>query len=140
MIQQILANKTNASVLMKSLRAGDIRNKVIGNNIANVTTPEFKRSEVRFEDELRSAINSTRLKGARTSGKHMALGRKNVTDVSPTVYKPNDPTLPSGVNNVDIDMEMAKLTENQIVYSMGLRFMKGIYSKLNAAVAGRSMN
>lgn len=141
MLQKILANKTNSQLLAKSVQASMLRHKTIAHNIANVTTPGFKRSEVSFEEEMQMAMGQgTRLKGRRTSSKHMALGKgQDIADINAVIYKPNDPTLPSGVNNVDIDMEMAKLAENQIAYSMRMRFMKGVYNKMNHAVMGRSM-
>ena len=138
MFDRILQSTTREAVL-KSMDAGMLRNRVIANNIANVTTPEFKRVEVSFEDELKNALSRTKLKGTRTDSQHMAFGRKNISDIAPRAYKPVDPTLPSGVNNVDIDTEMANLAENQLQYSMALKFLKGSYSKINAAITGRSI-
>jgi flagellar basal-body rod protein FlgB len=50
--------------------------------------------------------------------------------------EPLDPTLPSGVNNVDVDKEMAKLAENQIMYNFGIRFAG--FDKYNSAITGRA--
>ncbi len=140
MIKNILAQKTNIPLVLKSLDAGMLRARVIANNIANVSTPEFKRVEVKFEDELKKAIDRSRLRGSRTNENHLALGRKRFNEVKAQAYKPVDPTLPSGVNNVDIDTEMAKLAENQLMFNMHTRFVKGAYSKLNAAIKGKSLN
>jgi flagellar basal-body rod protein FlgB len=60
--------------------------------------------------------------------------------VQPAAYKPNDPTLASGVNNVDIDTEMAKLAENQLLFNYGIRFLRGTYRKLDAAIQGKGVN
>lgn len=139
MIRDILHKKTSLPVVLKSLDAGMLRARVIANNIANVTTPEFKRVEVSFENQLRKALDNTRLKGMRTDSKHLDIGRKSLTDLKPYAYKPVDPSLPSGVNNVDIDMEMSKLAENQLMYNFGMRFLKGMYSKLNAAIQSKGV-
>jgi len=53
--------------------------------------------------------------------------------------EPVDPTLASGVNNVDIDTEMAKLAENQILYNFGAKFLNGKFKKLNAAIQAKSI-
>jgi flagellar basal-body rod protein FlgB len=45
-----------------------------------------------------------------------------------------DPTLPSSVNNVDIDKEMADLAQTQIQYNFMAKFLKGKYTRLNAAI------
>ncbi len=138
MIKNIL-NKTTLPAVMKALDAGMLRGRTIANNIANVTTPGYRRVEVSFEDELRKALDRTRLKGTRTDGKHLDIGRKDISKVKPRAYRPHDPTMPSGVNNVDIDMEMAKLAENQLMYNLALRFSRGTYAKLDAAVQAKSI-
>lgn len=139
MISEIVNRKTNIASVLKSLDAGMLRARTIANNVANVTTPGYKRVEVSFEDELRKALDRTRLKGFKTDSKHIDIGRKDIARVKPRAYRPNDPTLPSGVNNVDIDMEMAKLAENQLRYNLSLKFLKGAYSKLNAAAQAKSI-
>ena len=139
MIKEIVSRKTTMAAVLKSLDAGMLRARTIANNVANVTTPGYQRVEVSFEDELRKALDRTRLQGFKTDAKHLDIGRKDISRVKPRAYRPCDPTLPSGVNNVDIDMEMAKLAENQLKYNMGLKFLKGAYLKLDAAAQGKSL-
>ena len=138
MFDRILNNSMQSAVL-KSMDAGMLRNRVISNNIANVTTPGFKRVEVSFEDELKRALDSSKLKGQRTNSGHIAFGRKDISNVEAHAYKPIDPSTPSGMNNVDIDTEMAKLAENQLKYMMDIKFLKSNYSKINAAIAGKQI-
>ena len=139
MIKAIVNRKGTMATVLRSLDAGMLRARTIANNVANITTPGYKRNEVSFEDELRNALDRTRLKGLKTDSKHLDIGRKNTSRVKPRAYRPVDPTLPSGVNNVDIDKEMANLAENQLRYSFGLKFLKGAYAKLNAAAQAKSM-
>ena len=139
MLGEFMLKKTNRDVLMKSLDTSMLRQRVISNNIANVTTPEFRRVEVSFEEELRRALDKSHLRGSRTDGDHMDFGRKRIQAVSPEAYHPSDPTLPGAVNNVDIDMEMAKLAENQIHFNYASKFLKGIYTKLNSAISARAL-
>jgi flagellar basal-body rod protein FlgB len=140
MFDKILFGNSSAPAILKSLDASMLRSRTIANNIANVNTPGYKRIEVSFEGELRQALDKTRLKGTRTDDKHFDIGRKNLDNVQPNAYKPNDPTLPSGVNNVDIDTEMAKLAENQLLFNYGIKFLRGTYRKLDAAIQGRGIN
>lgn len=139
MLNRILFDKTSMPSVLKSLDASMLRSRVLANNIANVDTPGYRRVEVSFEDELKLALDRTRLKGTRTSDKHLFIGRKDIENVNAQAYKPVDPTLSSGVNNVDIDSEMAKLAENQILFNYGISFLKGSYSKINAAIKGSSL-
>lgn len=101
------------NVLQKAADASWIRNDVLSNNIANVSTPGYKRQDVDFETQLSRALRSTRFKtvDARVSG-------INTSELNPRVY-----TDSSGFsyrldgNNVDMDTEGAKLAANQIKYN-----------------------
>ena len=139
MFSEMIFGKTNLPVIKNSLDAAMLRSRTVANNIANVNTPGYRRVEVSFEKELREALDRTKLKGARTDGRHLKLGRLDLSDVNGTAYKPVDPTLPSGVNNVDIDTEMAKLAEAQIQYNYGIKFGQGVFKKINAAIKAQSL-
>jgi len=139
MLSDMIFNKTVSPAVGKMLDASMLRSRVIANNIANVNTPGYRRVEVSFEDELRNALDRTRLQGTKTNVKHLEIGRKDLSNVNANAYHPYDPTLPSGVNNVDIDLEMAKLAETQIMYNYAIKFGQGVYRKMNAAIQGRSL-
>ena len=51
------------------------------------------------------------------------------------IVRPHDSTLPSGVNNVDIDKEMADLAQNQIAFKFALKRLGSGYAKINAAIS-----
>jgi flagellar basal-body rod protein FlgB len=136
-IQQFLFERGSMPALVKSLDACAMRNKAIANNLANVNTPGYQRIEVEFEKELRDALDKTRVKGTRTDQKHMAIGRRDLSEVKPDSYLPDDPTLPSGVNNVDVDIEAAKMAENQLLFNFGVKFLNGKFTSIKSAIAGR---
>ena len=133
-VQNLLMGSNRRQALVKSLDARMARQKVIANNIANVNTPGYHRREVKFEEQLSEALDNSRLQGARTNNGHMALGRPKISDVHFEVWQPVDHTMPSGVNNVDIDFEMAMLAENQIGFNHALKLLKSSFDGLNAAI------
>ena len=137
MLEKMLLNKTNLPLLTRAMDAAMLRSRTIANNIANVNTPGYRRVEVSFEEELRTALDRTRLQGAKTDEQHFDLGRKDLSDVNAEAYHPYDPTQPSGVNNVDIDMEMSKLAETQITYNYAVKFGQGVFKKINAAIQAK---
>jgi flagellar basal-body rod protein FlgB len=139
MLGDMLFKNSNLPLISRSLDASMLRARVISNNIANVNTPGYRRVEVAFEDQLQSALDRTRLKGASTQDQHFNLGRKDFSQVNAEAYHPYDPTLPSGVNNVDIDTEMAKLAETQLSYSFAIKRVQGVFKKMNAAIQGKSI-
>ena len=139
MLSQTIVGKTNVPLVSSAMNAAMLRARVTANNIANVNTPGFSRVDVAFEEELRKALDRTRLQGTRTDDGHMNIGRLNLKDVGPKAFKPYDPTQPSGVNNVDIDTEMAKLAETQIMYNYLHKFHQGSFNKLNSAISARAI-
>jgi flagellar basal-body rod protein FlgB len=139
MLGETMFNRSSIPLLTKSLDASMLRAKAIANNIANVNTPGYQRVEVTFEDELRKALDKGKLQGKMTDDKHLELGKSNISSLTPKVKKPVDPTLPSGVNNVDIDMEMAKLAENQMLFNFSAKFLRNKFTKLNAAIQAKSI-
>lgn len=135
MIENLLFTKT-MSLMGKGLDASSLRNTVISNNLANVDTPGFKRSEVVFEDELRKALAKTgQLQGAVTHPKHIPIGSPALANVKPKVVLQNDTTMRNDGNNVDIDREMASLAENTITYTALAQMLNGDFSKIRSAIS-----
>jgi len=134
-----ISRHTASPAARLSLDASAMRQKAIANNIANVNTPGYQRIEVSFESELRKALDPRRLMGARTDPNHKPIGKPNLGNIQPQAYRPNDPTLPGQINNVDIDMEMAKLAENQILFNAGVKLMTDRSSVIRSAISGRGV-
>jgi flagellar basal-body rod protein FlgB len=94
------------SVLTKSLDATGMKHRVIADNIANVETPGFTRSDVNFEAQLQEALASSDPESA----------MRQVDAMAPEVEQDTlSPAGPNG-NNVNIDKEMAGLTKNNLQY------------------------
>ena len=129
---------TNINGLIeKALDASTLRNKVIADNLANVDTPGFKRSEVKFEDELTRALNdSGSLKGFMTNERHIPIGPSG-TVVTPRVELQKDISMRNDGNNVDIDREMAALAKNTILYNALVQEVNGEFQKLKTVINGR---
>lgn len=112
-------NSSNFDYLGRGLAAATMRHEVISNNIANVNTPNFKRSAVNFEDllakELHLDNDGRRLDMIRTHDRHlpMALPGK----VHAVIEEDGTTTMRVDNNNVDIDIEMAGLAKNQLYYN-----------------------
>lgn len=100
------------SVLDKAADASWIRNIALSNNMANATTPGYKRQDVAFESELRKALGycSHESMDAKVSRvRSMAVRPVGYTDYSNLSYRLDG-------NNVDPDTEPVMLAENQAKY------------------------
>ena len=138
-----LLQSTQVSILQKALSAASLRHKVISNNIANVNTPKFKRSEVSFEDQLATAMDSKSTSGstllARTHERHLPLQAKSQTsvlNVEPTVNAITANSFRTDDNNVDIDSEMAGLAKNNIYYNAVTDQISKYFSNIKSAING----
>lgn len=113
----ILLNSPTFNLVARSLDAASSRHQVISNNVANVDTPYFKRSEVRFEELLRKEMDpSFAIQGFRTDPRHFEIGLPS--NPSPQIVKDGVSTMNNNMNNVDIDLEMSLLAKNQLNYNI----------------------
>ena len=134
MIENLLYTNT-MSLMGKGLDAASLRNTVISNNLANVDTPGFKRSDVVFEDELRKALAKTGgIQGVTTHPKHIPIGSPALPNVKPKVELQNDTTMRNDGNNVDIDREMALMAKNTITYTALAQMLNGNFSTIRSAI------
>ncbi len=90
-----------------ALGESSLRQQVISNNIANINTPNFRRSEVGFDGELERALSNS----------EAGAGTRAFEGLQPHVTADQRTTLRADGNNVDVDMEMADLAENNVRYN-----------------------
>ncbi len=135
MVKSILSSPQE-SVLEQALGAASLRHKVIANNIANVNTPGFKKSDVVFEEKLAAAMAGKRAGLTRTHAKHLP-GRQG-DGFSPAVVTDTKTSLRTDGNNVDIDAEMANVAKNTIYYNAVAQQLGSYFSNLKTAIRGGS--
>jgi flagellar basal-body rod protein FlgB len=121
------------------MNAYSLRQRSLADNIANVDTPGFQRSEVSFEKDLKKVISGRGVKGATTHDKHIDIGIGNVRDLRPKIQISKDQTLASGKNNVNIDKEMAELAKNSIRFQAASQLMSRTFTKLKSAIRGEAV-
>jgi flagellar basal-body rod protein FlgB len=135
-IRDRLFNKEGRMLVYKALDANAMRGRAYAQNIANVQTPGYRRVEVNFEEQVREAMKK-QVTGAKTHEDHMDISRKaSIKKVEAYAYRSSDPTNPGEVNNVDIDIESAKVAENQIEQNYNMQFAS--FAKFQAAIKGQS--
>jgi flagellar basal-body rod protein FlgB len=127
---------SSVETLRKGLSASWIRNEVISNNIANVDTPGFKASHVRFEDLMAEAVSAgNRLTLAVTNDRHIpGAGGEDLRDVEPEIFRDETTAARLDGNNVNIDNEMVELAKNSINYYATVSKINSEFRKLDAAI------
>jgi flagellar basal-body rod protein FlgB len=134
-VRNKLFNTETRMLVYKALDANAMRGRAIAQNIANVQTPGYQRVEVNFEEQVQAAMKK-QVTGTKTDENHMDISRKaSIKKIEAYSFRSKDPTNPGEVNNVDIDIENAKMAENQIDQSYNMQFAS--FSKLNSAIKGQ---
>jgi flagellar basal-body rod protein FlgB len=127
-----ISNNINFSTADNYLQAAlsglAARQRTIANNVANVDTPNFKASEVRFEDALAGAIGRD---GANTQAQSsLNASTSRATLINSTAGRADG-------NNVDIDREMEMLGEANLNYSALTQVMSTRIGILKNVITGR---
>ncbi|MEI6231511.1 MAG: flagellar basal body protein [Planctomycetota bacterium] len=95
-----------------------LRHRVISNNLANSDTPGFIRNDVSFNAELARATN-----GARAG-------------IAVSEDQTNEPRQDG--NNVQVDQELAELSENALMQQMAVQVLQAKMSMNKVAITGKS--
>jgi flagellar basal-body rod protein FlgB len=129
---------SSVNTLQKGLNASWLRNEVIGNNIANVDTPGFKASRVRFEEVLAESVDSEgELEMTVTDEGHIrGSGAAAFSRVEPEIFTDETTSVRLDGNNVNIENEMVELAKNNIEYYATVSKMNSEFRKLNTAING----
>ena len=136
MLEQIFSS-ANFNYLPRAMTAATIRQEVIADNIANVNTPNYRKSVVNFEDLLAREIYGEepdgKLKMHRTHNKHLPAAPLEY-HAEPTIIQDTTNIMRVDNNNVDIDIEMASLAKNQLYYNALVTEFGGHVSRLKGAI------
>lgn len=118
------------NVLDKAADASWMRNEAISNNIANATTPGYKRQDVAFEAELKKALGYDECKSM--DEKVSDLKR---TSLNPVLYTDNAGfSYRLDGNGVDIENENVMLAENQLKYQGLMNSISSEFKNLQAVM------
>jgi flagellar basal-body rod protein FlgB len=136
----------------QSLRAAaDLRwrrHELLAHNLANADTPGFRAHDLEFEGVLQSAVQKGGAGGAMAPVRH----HEAFAPIAPTIAHETGerPTEVQEVvsradvgdtlddNSVDIDMEMAKVADNNLYYQSSLELLRRRYAAVQRVIADMS--
>lgn len=117
----MVGSSLGIDVLARVLDAASLRHQAIAQNVANVNTPNYRRLAVAFEDDLARALKAGSGAGAVRPHTVEAAGAAERADG----------------NSVDVDLEMAQLAKNGLLYSAASQIMASRLATLRSAISGR---
>lgn len=103
------------NIMDKALDGAWKKNNILLNNVANANTPKYKRKDIDFQNVLKKELeNNTKLEMKTTNSKHLSSGTNNTES---KIINSNNYSTRKDENNVNVDVEMSKLTQNSITYN-----------------------
>ncbi len=118
----------NFEILHRILQATGMRQRVIASNIANADTPGYKAKDVKFGNILGRQVGL-----ATTAPGHISGAGSNG---SGNFVIENNLSWGDG-NNVELNVEVAKMTENALVHEAALKILSAKIKMFRAAVRGK---
>lgn len=129
-------------IMQMAMGAASKRSSVIMNNIANATTPNYKRQDITFQAQLERALRSEKEEAnsapmLTTDSRHIPLTRaqdyrsvkaKKITEFN--TYQNNDG------NSVDMDKEMLEHSKNTMYYNALAQRTAKEFNKLKFILRG----
>ena len=110
-------------LLHRGMSTASLRESVIANNLANADVPNFKRTDVNFESELKRALDTEKQKPVLalhlTHSAHIPNWQpRNYQEVTPRRVLDYLTQSDNNGNNVDAEEEFNLLLKNQLRYML----------------------
>ncbi len=126
----------NLDLLTREMGVATMRRNIIANNIANANTPNFKRSDLNFESELKRALDSERNRSTfpqyLTDPKHIPFDRPvDWRQVRPRQVLDYLTEAKNNGNNVDIEQEGMDALNNQLMYTTLAQVISSEFQRVN---------
>ena len=135
LVRNLIFDKTRIPLLNKTLNVTSLRHRALSNNVANANTVNYRRKDVDFASYLRSQVVKSQVTSMQTDVRHMPIG--TFGQKATRVYEPYSGPNTTGVNNVDVDMEMANLAQNHLLYNVGARLLSGQFQGIRKSISGQ---
>jgi flagellar basal-body rod protein FlgB len=126
-------------LLHRSMDASVVRRQVIADNMANANVPNFKRSNVNFESELKRALDSENQRPAlelelSDPGHIPNWKERDYRDVQIRRVLDYTSTYNNNGNNVDPEQEMMLALENQMSYVLMAQSLDFEFNQINSVL------
>lgn len=130
---------TTVELLGKSIDLRAKNQNLIASNIANAETPNFIPKSLAFEEELQGALKSGNSRGATpaiTNPRHINIRGSGggLQSVSGKVIETPAKTPGKDGNAVELENEMGRMTENQVMFNASVQMLTKKFEGLRTAI------
>lgn len=130
----------SVDLLQRAMDVSTLRYQVSANNLANSEVPNFKRTTVNFESELKRAMDSEKnasetFKMITTDSRHIeSTPVRNYQDVEPRRVLDYTTTAKANGNNVDAETEAMEILKIQLNYQLLTQMQSFQFSQMKIAM------
>jgi len=107
-------------LLEAGLKAENLRRKAIASNVANLESPGYRTVDVRFEELLAKALDSS--------------GAVDLSEIEAQIYQANTTPVKSNGNDVSWEAEVGKMVKNDLLYTAYIRLISKKYRQIELAI------
>ena len=130
----------SVDLLHRAMDVSTLRYQVTANNLANAEVPNFKRTSVNFESELKRALESETV--ARDAFQMVTTDPRHVQSELPIDYRSVEPrrvtdylsTSKANGNNVDAEQEAMEVLKIQLNYKLLSQLQAFQFAQLRTAI------
>lgn len=109
-----------ADLLQAALKAENLRQKAIANNISNLQTPGYRSIDVKFEELLGKALKD--------------IDNFDLKKIAPETFEPKQTPVKSNGNDVNFEVEIGRLIKNSIKHTAYVRLLNKMYQQIQQAI------
>ena len=115
-------SKTDSIIALieAGIKAEGLRQKAIANNVANLETPGYRRIDIKFEELLAKALDSS--------------GLAKVGEIEPQIYKPRQTPVKANGNDVTLEVEVGNIVKNSLRHKAYVRLLGKKYNQIELAI------
>jgi flagellar basal-body rod protein FlgB len=128
---------TNIELLSKNIDLRAKQQNLISSNLANAETPNYVPKALVFEDQLQGAIKGKRSGApALTNDRHLPLkgATGKLQTVAGRVVETPAATPGKDGNAVELENEMSRMMENQIMYNASIQILAKKFEGIKSAL------
>ncbi|WP_298439465.1 flagellar basal body rod protein FlgB [Geobacter sp.] len=130
---------TTVDLLAKNIDLRARNHTMISANLANVETPNYTPTSLSFEDELKDALKVKKGTPAVTNPRHIPLKGESssLQQVEGRVIETPSTTPGKDNNGVELEAEMGRMVENQLMYNASVQLIGKEFEMLKYAIKGQ---
>ena len=106
--------------LNAGIKSESLRQKAIANNVANLQTPGYRRVDVKFQDILAKAMESS--------------DSMDINEIEAEIYEPNATPVKSNGNDVNLEFEVGQMVKNNLRHKALTRLLAKKYQQIDLAI------